>query len=436
MKKPLISLSLLIIAMQACSGKPAGFQGDAATVSSTSGNGDATGRNFGNRDETSEDATAAMPGQFDAEDEISIETDSIEMDDSVIYEGSDATISLPANNGATSPAGADAESTNTNTETNTNTPPNTSTGTTTTETNTNTPSNSSTGTTTTETNTTTTPDTSTNTGTTGGAGTTPTTTTPAAPAPLTLEIIVPSTSLRAGSAPMQATAKISGQTTAANVTWSVASSGMQSAGTIDENGLYTAPATGGGYDIIISAALLDDPAVTASVTIKLIANEQIFVGCQQGSEFFPITADVYQLPTNTTKLPDFSTIGAKLTKVCMDQYNVAPRDWSTGFPGVANLFEWFALHTTTRLLVPADGSYSFKLNSDDGAKLYIDGKLVIDNDGQHAPTAKVATIDLSAGEHAVTIDYFQGPRYQIALELYWKTPGASSYVYVPKASFK
>lgn len=421
MKKPLISLSLLIMAMQACSGKPAGFQGDAATVSSTSGNGDASGRNFGNRDETSEDATAAMPGQFDAEDAISIETDSIEMDDSVIYEGSDATISVPENTGATSPAGTDAGSTNTNTETNTTTPPDTSTNT---------------GNTNTETNTTTSPDTSTNTGNTGGTSTTPTTTTPAAPAPLTLEIIVPSTSLRAGSAPMQATAKISGQTTAANVTWSVASSGTQSAGTIDENGLYTAPATGGGYDIIISAALLDDPAVTASVTIKLIANEQIFVGCQQGSEFFPITADVYQLPTNTTKLPDFSTIGEKLTKVCMDQYNVAPRDWSTGFPGIANLFEWFALHTTTRLLVPADGSYSFKLNSDDGAKLYIDGKLVIDNDGQHAPTAKVATIDLSAGEHAVTIDYFQGPRYQIALELYWKTPGASSYVYVPKASFK
>jgi hypothetical protein len=235
---------------------------------------------------------------------------------------------------------------------------------------------------------------------------------------------------------MQATAKLSGQTSPANVTWSVRSSGAQSAGTISETGLYTAPATGGGYDIIISAALIDDPSITASVTIKLIANEQIFVGCQQGSTFFPITADVYQLPVNTTKLPDFSTLGTRLTKVCMDQYNVAPRDWSTGFPGVTNLFEWFALRTTTNIVVPMDGSYSFKLNSDDGAKLYIDGKLVIDNDGQHAPTAKEATITLTAGQHALGIDYFQGPRYQIALELYWKTPGASSYVYVPKASFK
>jgi hypothetical protein len=376
MRKPLISLSLLVFSLQACSGKPAGFQGDTATVSGTGESGDATGRNFGNRDSGSDDATAAMPVESD-NGEI-IETDSIEMDDSVIYEGTDATVAVPADT-ATPPASGSGSTT--------------------------TPS-------------------------------APATTTTTSPQPLTLVITVPSTSLRAGSAPMQATAKLSGQTTPANVTWSVRSSGSASAGSISETGLYTAPATGGGYDIIISAALIDDPSVTASVTIKLIANEQIFVGCQQGSEFFPITADVYQLPVNTTKLPDFSTLGTRLTKVCMDQYNVAPRDWSTGFPGVTNLFEWFALHTTTNIVVPMDGSYSFKLNSDDGAKLYIDGKLVIDNDGQHAPTAKEATITLTAGQHALSIDYFQGPRYQIALELYWKTPGASSYVYVPKASFK
>ncbi|HET9236053.1 MAG TPA: PA14 domain-containing protein [Oligoflexus sp.] len=374
MRKPLISLSLLVFSLQACSGKPAGFQGDTASVSGTAESDDATGRDFGNRDSGSDDATAAMPVQTD-DGEI-IETDSIEMDNSVIYEGTDATVAVPSDSATPPGTGAPAS----------------------------TPS----------------------------APTTP----PAAPLPLTLVITVPSTSLRAGSAPMQATAKLSGQTTPANVTWSVRSSGTASAGSISETGLYTAPANGGGYDIIISAALNDDPSITASVTIKLIANEQIFVGCQQGSEFFPITADVYQLPVNTTKLPDFSALGTRLTKVCMDQYNVAPRDWSTGFPGVTNLFEWFALHTTTNVVVPMDGTYSFKLNSDDGAKLYIDGKLVIDNDGQHAPTAKEATVTLTAGQHALSIDYFQGPRYQIALELYWKTPGASSYVYVPKASFK
>ncbi|HYX31954.1 MAG TPA: PA14 domain-containing protein [Oligoflexus sp.] len=413
MRKPLISLSLLIMALQACSGKPAGFQGDTASVSGATESGDAAGRNFGNRDAESDDATAAMPGSIDGNEEL-IETDSVAMDDSIIYEGVDATISVPAANTA---ASADNTASTENTG--------------------NTSSGSSGGSPTT-------PETSGSTGNTAATGGSPTlpasggTTTPTTPtpAPLTLTITVPSTSLRAGSSPMQATAKVTGQTAAANVLWSVKSSGAQSAGTIDETGLYTAPAAGGGYDIIISAVLVDDPGVTASVTIKIVAAEQIFVGCQQGSEFFPITADVYQLPVNTTRLPDFSAIGSKLTTVCMDQYNVAARDWSTGFPGVSGLFEWFALRTTTTLVAATEGTYSFKLNSDDGAKLYIDGRLVIDNDGQHAPTAKEATVTLTAGEHTLSIDYFQGPRYQIALELYWKTPGASSYIYVPKASFK
>jgi hypothetical protein len=363
MRKPLISLSLLIMALQACSGKPAGFQGDTASIANTDGAGDATGRSFGNRDGEG-DATAVQPSSGDAEN--SIETDSIEMGEALVYEGSDATVQIPVE---TDDSATEPENTSTPPASNPVTPPETPAP-------------------------------------------------PANPEPLSLIVTVPSTSLRAGSAPMQATAKLSGQATPAAVNWSVTASDGMYPGTIDENGLYTAPTTGGGFDITITATLIDDSSITSSVTVKIVAAEQIFVGCQQGSEFFPITADVYQLPVNTTKLPDFSKIGAKVTTVCMDQYNVAPRDWSAGFPGVTGLNEWFALHTTTRLIVPSAGTYTFKLNSDDGAKIYLDGNLLIDN------------------EHALTIDYFQGPRYQIALELYWKTPGSSSYVYVPKASFK
>lgn len=252
----------------------------------------------------------------------------------------------------------------------------------------------------------------------------------------TLVITVPATTVRTGSGAIVAVAMLSGQTNAAAVTWKVTASNNQNAGTVLADGLYTPPANGGPYDVILSAALIDDAAITASVTLKLVPEDQIFVSCQQGSLAFPIKADVYQLPTNTSKLPDFNAIGPKLTTVCMDQYAVAARDWSTGFPGLPGLFEWFALRTTTQLIIPAQGSYSFQLNSDDGAKLSIDGILVIDNDGQHAPTAKTADINLAAGEHTLSIDYFQGPRYQIALELFWKLPGSASYAYVPKTSFK
>jgi hypothetical protein len=62
--------------------------------------------------------------------------------------------------------------------------------------------------------------------------------------------------------------------------------------------------------------------------------------------------------------------------------------------------------------------FLFRLVSDDGAILYVDGHTVIDNDGQHPPTMKNATIPLEAGAHELFVSYFQGPRDNVALQLF------------------
>jgi hypothetical protein len=67
------------------------------------------------------------------------------------------------------------------------------------------------------------------------------------------------------------------------------------------------------------------------------------------------------------------------------------------------------------------GEYGFRISSDDGAKLVIDGKLIIDNDGQHPPKEASGKVQLGAGDHDMVLEYFQGPRYQINLQL-WVTP--------------
>jgi hypothetical protein len=55
--------------------------------------------------------------------------------------------------------------------------------------------------------------------------------------------------------------------------------------------------------------------------------------------------------------------------------------------------------------------FSFSLESDDGSGLFLDGKLVIDNDlaGTHGPAVKRATVELGPGLHAMTVKYFNGP---------------------------
>ena len=75
-----------------------------------------------------------------------------------------------------------------------------------------------------------------------------------------------------------------------------------------------------------------------------------------------------------------------------------------------------------KLAVDTPGVYMFEMLSDDGSKLYINGKPVVDNDGTHGPSSRRASIRLNAGFHPVEIHYFQGPRFQIALQWFYKPP--------------
>ncbi len=67
----------------------------------------------------------------------------------------------------------------------------------------------------------------------------------------------------------------------------------------------------------------------------------------------------------------------------------------------------FGLVLKGMIEIPATALYTFYLNSNDGSKLYIDGKLVIDNDGLHGALEKEGQIDLSEGKHSLRITYFQ-----------------------------
>jgi PA14 domain. len=56
--------------------------------------------------------------------------------------------------------------------------------------------------------------------------------------------------------------------------------------------------------------------------------------------------------------------------------------------------------------IPATGGYQFWAESDDGSRLYLDGELVVDNDGDHGMTEKTGIAFLEKGWHAVQIVYF------------------------------
>jgi hypothetical protein len=92
----------------------------------------------------------------------------------------------------------------------------------------------------------------------------------------------------------------------------------------------------------------------------------------------------------------------------------------------------FVSEVTGNITAATAGPYEFRLTSDDGSRLLIDGKLVINHDGLHAPTAATGSIQLTAGSHPLRIDHFDNTNdQQITLE--WRPPGAVGFAVVPNS---
>ncbi len=68
--------------------------------------------------------------------------------------------------------------------------------------------------------------------------------------------------------------------------------------------------------------------------------------------------------------------------------------------------------------IPEDGIYGFVLSSDDGSMLYIDGKVVVDNDGEHSTVIKSASRALRAGYHRIEVQYFDHNGGNLDLHVY------------------
>jgi hypothetical protein len=138
---------------------------------------------------------------------------------------------------------------------------------------------------------------------------------------------------------------------------------------------------------------------------------------------------VYYIKHNRTELPDFEKLKPAGPAIYTSSLNLPPQDFKQGFPGVTNRYEWFAIDYSGKFWIADPGMYSFALLSDDGAKLYIDDQLVIDNDGLHPPEEITGIVDLAGGLHRIRVSYFQGPKFQVALVLKVAGPGQELRVF-------
>ena len=92
--------------------------------------------------------------------------------------------------------------------------------------------------------------------------------------------------------------------------------------------------------------------------------------------------------------------------------------------------EDFYLEARGVLNVEQAGTYVLRIVSDDGGLVYLDGALLIDNDGFHGPDPSDAELHLDAGLHPITIRFFQGKGGK-TLSLQWVKPGDNDFSIIP-----
>lgn len=154
-----------------------------------------------------------------------------------------------------------------------------------------------------------------------------------------------------------------------------------------------------------------------------------------GTEVKPghgLVGQVYVPGEAILRMPNFDSLVPVYTFVTAS-LDVPRRYYTAGFPTpeMQSVVENFAIRFRAELEINIPGVYVFELRSDDGSQLYINGSLVVDNDGVHPAISRRSRIKLGTGLHSVEIHYFQGPREAIALQWFYQPPNGTRRIVPP-----
>lgn len=93
-------------------------------------------------------------------------------------------------------------------------------------------------------------------------------------------------------------------------------------------------------------------------------------------------------------------------------------DWGYGSPAPVVNIDYFSARWIGTINFPATGDVDFHLYIDDGARLYLDGVLILDRWYPQAPTHHMTTNNVTAGVHEIKMEYFEEAGLAVA-KLSW-----------------
>jgi hypothetical protein len=161
-----------------------------------------------------------------------------------------------------------------------------------------------------------------------------------------------------------------------------------------------------------------------ALAAALLAAEQEELRAGLLAEFFNIDAEIQDFPVIASdRKPEIRRIDKQVNY-----------ESTEGKFADTDMTDCFYVRWMGFLRVPKDGTYVFYTESDDGSRLWIDGKQVVDNPGCHAMEEKSGEAVLKAGDHEIKIDLFENMG-GVGIKVSWETEGMAKEIIPEKAFF-
>lgn len=158
------------------------------------------------------------------------------------------------------------------------------------------------------------------------------------------------------------------------------------------------------------ADTLVEPATTYYYKVRAINQygESLFDKVGPGVDY------TYYERTGMSVVPDFNTMtplkAGRVSTIGLGM-QMRPDNFALKFEGSINIV--------------TEGDYTFYLKSDDGSQLYIDGSLVVNNDGLHNSSNEIpGQVTLTAGSHSIRVTFFEATGDEVLIVKY-QGPGVA-----------
>jgi len=153
-------------------------------------------------------------------------------------------------------------------------------------------------------------------------------------------------------------------------------------------------------------------ALTASIEEQMVSDDAAVVAWAQQA------AAALGLAETGVRAAYFK--GTDFGELLLERLEPAPAVSSEKLP--IDRSEHISARWTGQLLVAEEGEYTFWSTADDGQRLYVDGKPLIDNWQMQPASTKSAEVRLSKGLHPFKVEWMQGSS-GFKYELEWAGPG-------------